>query len=618
MINTNSHSSTADNNLSSIEEFFNEKVSVEDLSRMSESERQSFFEKLYADHEISEEKQKEFLEQFQTECENLSDDIHISVKELESLIKDGNLSVTEKASVELVIADLEEIEEFCDGDKDISELAEDAFEEYQNQNLKVEAGTVETISSSDLSDNDYIKVDASALAKENESGSSFDIKEEGYVDSDGDNVTDRFWDEDGDGRADDDFNNDNVIDEFDSPFYEGQNPTTVTLDLAEGDTLYLSSFDDTQSPYTSVFKITKENGDTAYVEITGEPTIYANPAPTNLESMPLSLTSRMFETPENTRPYSFYTDGYDPLLDIDAFTLVDMDDKDNAYDLAPTSDDFLSERTYTITMDAGKGDNLNIILDEFPDAEVELEEQNETLVFTVKTDQGEIKIKVDGVQHSATEGKADIINFSSGELTDSSYDTINTLEVSGATSDDTPLVGALANIITLSGEPLSTSDEAAGSITTYNMSSEGHALTMDISSDDFSNNTEYDVNFVNGTADDLSLNFPSDAKITFSQSESGQLTIIATTSNGTVKIKCHGLEFEHGVGPTTDLISIHGGSVGLSFDDYEAMNEMVIPLPGTDELYYGTVFFMIYVEDTSLFDYAFQETEYVTTGNRML
>lgn len=410
----------------SLNEYFATQASIDDISDMSETERLAYFEKLYADSEITEEEFADFLEKFEEELDAKYEQTYVSIKELEAMIESGNLTAGETASLELVIQDLEEILALIDGDAELLDSVEDAKDQYDSHNQVLEYGDSTTVSADELENGTTVKIDATETEGDTGTSSAFDAAGEGMVDSDQDGVKDVYWDQDNDNIADDDFNNDGVIDEKDNPDHYQTNPTSVTIELEEGDSLTLASYDDSTDPIVSTFKIAKENGDVVYVEITGEPTIYSETVPSNLETIPTDLTGRMFESTESKHPYSYYTDGFDPALEGDFNSIYKLEDSDDAsLDITPSDTDFDVGRSYDVYLDASEDGTLNLAFPEDATIDIDVSDTtNRTAVMTVTNVDGQqIVITIHDIDHSFKDDHLNehIINITGGEITEETY-----------------------------------------------------------------------------------------------------------------------------------------------------------------------------------------------------
>lgn len=422
-------SDVTNNNLAVLEQYFDYSIDVDDFIEMDD--REVFLTQLIQEHSLSESEIEDFEAAYEEEIVALHDEAYVARAELRAMLDSENLSVGEKASVELALADLDALIAVLGDEDDLLDEWGDALDTFESQNVEIKQGESHTLDVADASAGETYSV---TVVEGEETLGAFDkgSAQDGWWDTDSDGYTDTFWDNDGDGIADKDFNNDNVIDEFDNAAYSApSSQPTVTIQLEEGDTLDFSSYE-AGPPSVSTFKVTKDNGDEVFIQITGEAKIISETVPENLNSMPSDVTSRMYEGTDKKFPYSYYIDGTLPdyMSDTEIQSIVSMSDQDdNSFEINPTSDDYINGREYTIDFETATSDVLDINLS--PDAEVSFSQTGNTsnlIVMTITTDEGTITINLQNMEvaPSATDTTSDFINIDGGSV---DYESLNGIGV---------------------------------------------------------------------------------------------------------------------------------------------------------------------------------------------
>lgn len=406
------------NNMESFEVYFDHQINVDDFVGMDD--REAFLTQLIQDNSLSDDEVAKFEEDFEAEVKALYEEAFVARAELGAMLKSGNLTVAEAASVELAMADLDVLIDTLGDDDELLDEWGDALESYADQNVELKNGESHTI---DLSDAKAGQTYAVAVVESEEKLGAFDegASSKGWWDTDSDGYTDTFWDRNRDGVADQDFNKDGVIDEFDNAAYVSpEAQPSVVIALQEGDTLDFSSFEK-GPPSVSTFKVTKENGDEVFIQVTGEAKIISETVPNNLDSMPSDVTSRMYEGADKKFPCSYYIDGTLPrhMQDVEYKTILNMADQDYEYDINPSSLDYTMGREYTVNFTDGESDSLSLNLSD--DAVVSFSQDDpESLLITmtITTDEGEVTIHLVGFQ-ADTSGEnlvTDSIDISGGSI----------------------------------------------------------------------------------------------------------------------------------------------------------------------------------------------------------
>lgn len=434
-VSTSTSSSDVSNTtFSSIEEYFGESVSVDDIMDMSVEEREAYFTELYAGSSISEEEFQTFLDEFETECETFHDEAYVSYQELGAILESGNLTVGEAATIELLMADLTEMMDAL-GDEFSSEWG-NASDNAEYLSRTVSAGGTETIDLDDSSATNgaVITVDASAESSGDEGGSSFDVgsAEEGYVDTDGDGVRDALWDANGDNIADGDWNNDGAITEEDNPLLDpGYNSNTVVIEGEDIKDITLSSYDDTVDPVVATFRIEKEDGTIVYVEIKGDCKIVMSPVPSNIDSMSQELTQRMFEFTSSEESYSYYIDGTSASDSVEHYTIIESSDVSNDVDVNVTTEDIEQGRDYTINCESGTLDDLTLDVPEDATVSIKKGDSDDQIIITITVDGKSSTITINNFDVSSNEATSDTLNINGGTISNSGYTAFNGWEQNG-------------------------------------------------------------------------------------------------------------------------------------------------------------------------------------------
>ncbi|MBU0505913.1 hypothetical protein KJ708_07975, partial [bacterium] len=131
---------------------------------------------------------------------------------------------------------------------------------------------------------------------------------------------------------------------------------------------------------------------------------------------------------------------------------------------------------------------------------------------------------------------------------------------------------------------------------------------------DYENSRAYTVNFESDEADNLTLNFPDGADISFSLDPDGNIVMTVSTEDGEITITLVGLETSTD-DTLKDMITING-DVDISIDDdlYNTFYNYGVPVPDLNGLQcFGGLFTMIYLsEDEDTIDERFQDEGYST------
>ena len=402
-----------DTTIETIEEYFGETVTLEDLADMSDEERIAYFEELYATGKVSEEDIEEFKSALQDELDNYYSELYTYNKELQAMLDSGNLTVAEEANIELIMQDLQEWMDLCD-----STIGTDwgnAVEDFNSLNITVADGDSETVDTSGASEGDVYNITCDNGSAESTDGSYFnsdenanwlDLDGDGYKETNPDAYDPNDLDGDGitseaDGIADEDYDGDGVITEADLTYGSNtESPTTVELP-DDGTSYYVQSYD--ASTDTVSIKATKEDGTVFYINITGAEKIIM-PPPTNYESLDPTLLAKMYESESAVDSFYFHvygeeyadstTESHYSVYDLSNDTLL------NAATIEPSEDDFANGRAYTINFDSSTADSVDFT---FPaDATITYStDAAGNIVMTVECSQGTITITLVGYEDTS-------------------------------------------------------------------------------------------------------------------------------------------------------------------------------------------------------------------------
>ncbi|MFH1358150.1 MAG: hypothetical protein ABII18_13580, partial [bacterium] len=409
-----------DTTIETIQDYFGESVTAEDLMDMNETEREAYFEALYAAHELSSTELSEFEDALEDELENIHDTLYTYHKQLEDMIESGNLTAAEEANCELMMEDLQEWMEMLDDNGEIMSDWGDAITNYTEKNVALEEGDSYTVNPTDPQDGDMYTV---TVNESDDSGSSMWNTEENanWIDTTGDTFYDTNPDQydvngnlGADGIADEDFDGMNGITEADMTY--GHNTTTaqVTISLEEGDTYAITSYDANSN--TAMIKVTQEDGTFYYIQLimTGDTKILVKQQPTNdLNTVNTELLSMMYENTTTDRSFyqHVYNTPYDDGTVNNYYSIYDMSTyEDNTHIITPTPADYENSRAYTVNFESDEADNLTLNFPDGADISFSLDPDG-NIVMTVSTEDGEITITLVGLETSTDDTLKDMITI---------------------------------------------------------------------------------------------------------------------------------------------------------------------------------------------------------------
>ena len=405
-----------DTNFDCIQDYFDENISLEYLIDLSESEREAFFETLYAANELNPTDLAAFEEAFEDELVALHDELYITKRELDAMIDSDNLTAAEEANCELMIEDLEEWMDMCDKNGQIHSDWGDAITTYTEKNVTVAAGGSTTINPSDPQNGDIYQVTVDEGSATD--GSIFNSEENiDWIDTNDDGYRETNPDLDGDGIADDDFNNDGMISPDDMTFGHNTATADVTISLEDGDTYAIIPG---ASAEHAMLKITKEDGTFYYIELTmnSSTKIIIAQLPTNdLDTIPADLLSMMYEKTNSASSFYEIHTGITLESDEESWAIVNMADKaEDAFTLPiPTPEQFEVGYEYTINFDAGDADNLTIDAGG-NDVSFEKDSDGNLVIVLTNSEEQEIRITCNGLEYSYNANICDTINITNGDI----------------------------------------------------------------------------------------------------------------------------------------------------------------------------------------------------------
>ncbi|MCP5464916.1 MAG: hypothetical protein H7A33_07825 [Deltaproteobacteria bacterium] len=422
-----------DLSVEAFEDTFGVSVKFDDLVEMSDDELKSFVESLCAEAGISEEDFESFLESLEEDVDDCYAKVYAAHKELEAILDSDNMLVSDQASIELTLKELEEWMDKLDGK--LVDSSEEGFEESQEKLIDGSDGGAVSFSesSTDPKNGDVFKVTLKDESGSSETGTMINDPHADWVDTDGDGYGDTDPELDSEGHATKDTNGDGVVTEADEVDYVDPNATqVVSLDIdgtiegvvedSETGELKIACRTEDGDLYYLVFENWSADANVAFVLTGGSAGLSAD----TLSAMPDAFLSKFFES-EAT--YNSGKDAYELLngtdlegASADVYSRYYMEELDNTASISPSSSDFENNREYEIYGQDHIEDNIAL---NFPD-DAELAFSTDAagnLVLTATTDEGSITITFFGIQGSNLPG-SDVITITGGELDESSIGAI--------------------------------------------------------------------------------------------------------------------------------------------------------------------------------------------------
>jgi hypothetical protein len=432
-------------------------LSASEIAHMTEEDREEMFSDAAEEYDLTPEEMAAIAEQASIEIQELITLANAQINDLEAIAKSEYSNESQINMANRLIADLTEI---VDGlEKNVEEDFNDVMSFLETTDNKIASGEQSTHNSTDIDesyDGTEIIYDASDAAAG--TGSSFNDENNsmGYdIDTDGDGTYDDYVDADNNNVPDRDFNEDGVIDEMDWYGATVQDNAALIVELEEGDSWELVSYDGT-SPATAKYKVTKEDGTEYFITAIGDNlTIVCDTPPTNLSSMPPELKGRSKETVESEDTYLYLTEGYELTGEHGYFSIYNTaNSPENKLSTSFTSEDIQNGREVTINFQEGVPDTVTCDL---PDDAIvtgvehsyDAETDKKTVVITIEDAAGnEMTITYVGLEID------DKINVTGAEF---SQEAIDALETGGFITGSIEVM--YPDIFSSNGVPLSGRDE---------------------------------------------------------------------------------------------------------------------------------------------------------------
>lgn len=445
--------SSVDTKLDCFDTYFDEDIYLDDLVNMSEEEREAYFKQLIDASDMTPEEQAEFQAAFDLELSDLYAICYEQTQQLDAIIANDLSTAADIIAAEAALAEIDLFMPYLTGD--LSSDWGDAMDLDAEENVEITSGEDYTHSI----DAPESGATYTITVTDDTSDSSFE-DDESLSDDDGDGYNDDDRDVDNDGVADYDVDGDNVITEADMTYDAYNDPTTVTIDLDEGDSIEMSSYD--AETDTVTFKITKADGTEYYLTIVGEADIYCSVLPTNLDSMPEDVTARMYEFSDSEHSYYYYVEGHDP-EEYDSYYSVyqTSDSSNNTLEIdEPSTEDWENERSYTITMQDSVADTLTLNFGD--DVTLEFAEgPNGELIIYASNGENTITITIENWStETDDEGDMDAININGGIIDESDYSDLAAIANGTDTGSATYLSNIVANLIHHNGDDDSIYEDA--------------------------------------------------------------------------------------------------------------------------------------------------------------
>jgi hypothetical protein len=435
-------------------------MSASEIAQMTEEDREDMFSDAAIEYDLTPEEMAEIAELASAEIAEFLTLINAQINDCEAIADSDFASTSQIDMANKLIAELTVI---ADGlENDVEEDFNDVMTFLDTTDNTIASGEEATHNSADIDESyDSVEIVYDASDAESGTGSSFNDENNtmGYdVDTDGDGTFDDFVDADGNDVPDRDFNEDGVIDELDWYGATVQDNATLVVDLEDGDSWELVSYDDT-SPATAKYKVTKEDGTEYFITAIGDNlTIVCDTPPTNLSSMPPELKGRSQEFTNSEDTYLYLTEGYELTGEHGYFSIYDMADKtDNNLSTAFTSADIQNGREVTVNFQDSVDDDFTCDL---PDDAVvtgaeysyDPEAGGRILTLIVEDAAGNtMRITLVGFDQN------DTINITGGEFSQEAIDALNSYSIwNNQTSEEYILY---SDLISSDGEPLSGRDD---------------------------------------------------------------------------------------------------------------------------------------------------------------
>lgn len=444
---------SVDTKLDCFDTYFDEDIYLDDLINMTEEEREAYFKQLIDANDLTEEEQAEFQAALDTELSDLYTIVYEQSQQLEAIIESDLSTASDVAAAEASLTECDAIMPYLTGD--ISSDWGDAEEIWADQNIEVSSGEDHTHSVDDPENGATYTV----TVVDDTSDSSFE-DDETLGDLDGDGYNDDVM-VDENGVALDDWDGDGVITEADATYDPYGDTSAVTIDLDEGDSIEMSSYD--AETETVTFKITKADGTEYYLTIVGEADIYCSVLPTNLESMPEDVTARMYEYADSEHSNYYYLEGHEQ-EEYDSYYSIyqTSDSTNNTLEIdEPSAEDWTNERSYTITMQDNVADTLTLNFGDDVTLEFGEGPNGELIIYATNAEGQTITITIENWStETDDEGDMDAININGGIIDESDYSDLAAIANGMSTGSATYLSSIVANLIHHNGDDDSIYEDA--------------------------------------------------------------------------------------------------------------------------------------------------------------
>jgi hypothetical protein len=432
-------------------------MSASEIAQMTEEDREEMFSDAALEYELTPEEMAEIAELASAEIAELLALVNAQINDCEAIAASEYSSESQIDMANGLIAELTAI---ADGlENDVEEDFNDVMTFLDTTENTIASGEEATHDSASIDETyDGVEIIYDASDAESGTGSSFNDENNsmGYdVDTDGDGTFDDYVDADNNDVPDRDFNEDGVIDELDWYGATVQDNATLVVDLEEGDSWELVSYDGT-SPATAKYKVTKEDGTEYFITAIGDNlTIVCDIPPTNLSSMPPELKGRSQEFTNSEDTYLYLTEGYELTGEHGYFSIYDIADKtDNNLSTAFSSADIQNGREATINFQEGVADDFTCDL---PDDAVvtgveysyDIDTGIRTMTLIVENAAGDtMRINLVGIEMD------DTVNITGGEFSQEAIDALSAQSFISGTYNVT-----FGDTISSDGEPVSGRDE---------------------------------------------------------------------------------------------------------------------------------------------------------------
>lgn len=444
--------SSVDTKLDCFDPYTDEDVYLDDVINLAISGGlEAYFKQLIEANDMTAEEQAELQAAFDLELSDLYAICYEQTQQLDAIIASDLSTASDIVAAEAALVEIDSFMPYLTGD--LSSDWSDAMDLDAEQNVEVPSGEDHT------HDVDTAEEGATytITVTNDESDSSFEDDESlGDVDGDGYNDDEMV---DASGVALDDWDGDGVTTEADATYDPNADQSVVTV---EGDirAIELSSYDEETN--TKTYKITKEDGTEYYLVIVGDAKIVCSTILTNLDSAHEDVTSNMYEYADSEHSYYYYVEGHDPVEYDSYYSNYQSSDYTNntVPDIEPSTEDWENERSYTITLQDGVADTVNLNFGD--DVTLEFAEgPNGELIIYATNGENTITITIENWStETDDEGDMDAININGGIIDENDYSALATIANGTSTGSADYLSYIVANLIHHNGDDDSIYEDA--------------------------------------------------------------------------------------------------------------------------------------------------------------